>query len=201
MQHPLLLYSFNNFNQVNNQGKPHSQHYKTYKPHLLAALLTLRAITAPQSTGEQPSGDIVVKDGVKLNTNFIDDAIFKILSNYTILPSDLFAKVAKRSDRPSPPKTVTAEVASIIKSPGGGKDGLFYHGDSRPPAVVFAKGFSPQGSNQDLQNHLSFVSNSGLVSVTQSPQTAERYAFSRSADGATKGHIYVINAKDLPDGY
>ncbi|KAM0664908.1 hypothetical protein ACQRIU_006292 [Beauveria bassiana] len=169
--------------------------------HLLAALLALGAVAAPQSTGEQPSGDIVVEDGVEFDTNFIDDAIFEILSNYTILPSDPYAEVTKRSDPPPPPKTVTAEVASKMKSPGGGKDGLFYRGDSRPPAVVFAEGFSPQGSNQNLQNHLSFAGNSGLVSVTRSPQTAERYAFGRGADGATKGYIYVINAGDLPDGY
>ncbi|KAM3447261.1 hypothetical protein MY5147_010026 [Beauveria neobassiana] len=89
------------------------------------------------------------------------------------MPSDLYAEVTKRSDPPLPPKTVTAEVASKMKSPGGGKDGLFYRGDSRPPAVVFAEGFSPQGSNQNLQNHLSFAGNSGLVSVTRSPQPAE----------------------------
>ncbi|KAM3471130.1 hypothetical protein MY8738_009459 [Beauveria namnaoensis] len=135
------------------------------EPHLLAALLALGAVAAPQSTGEQPSGDIVVEDGVELDTNFIDDAIFEILSNYTILPRDPYAEVTNRSDPPPPPKTVTAEVASKMKSPGGGKDGLFYRGDSRPPAVVFAEGFSPQGSNQNLQNHLSFAGNSGLVSV------------------------------------
>ncbi|EJP63775.1 uncharacterized protein BBA_07419 [Beauveria bassiana ARSEF 2860] len=165
------------------------------------ALLALGVIAAPQSTGEQSSGDIVVEDGVELDTNFIDDAIFEILSNYTMLPSDPSSEVAELREGPPTPTTVTAEVASKMKSPGGGKDGLFYRGDSRPPAVIFAEGFSPQGSNKDLQNHLNFGGNSGLVSVSRSPQTAEGYAFGRSADGATKGYIYVINAKDLPDGY
>ncbi|KAM3453103.1 hypothetical protein MY3296_004030 [Beauveria thailandica] len=171
------------------------------QPYLLAALLALRAVAAPQSTAEQAGGDIVVDDGVQLDINFIDDPIFEILSNYTLLPSDPNAEVAEIRERPPPPKTITAEVASKMKSPGGGKDGLFYRGDSRPPAVIFAEGFAPQGTNKDLHNHLSFGGNSGLVSVTRSPQTAERYAFGRSADGATKGYIYVINGKDLPDGY
>ncbi|KID80909.1 Heat-labile enterotoxin IIA, A chain [Metarhizium guizhouense ARSEF 977] len=171
------------------------------QPHLLAALLALRAVAAPQSTAEPPSADLVVEDGVELDGNFIDDPMFEILSNYTVLPSDPNAEVAEIRERPPPPKTVTAEVASKMKSPGGGKDGLFYRGDSRPPAVVFAEGFSPQGTNKDLLNHLSFGGNSGLVSVSRNPQQADLYAFGRSADGATKGYMYVINAKDLPDGY
>ncbi|KIE02728.1 Heat-labile enterotoxin IIA, A chain, partial [Metarhizium majus ARSEF 297] len=171
------------------------------QPHLLAALLALRAVAAPQSTAEPPSADLVVEDDVELDGNFIDDPIFEILSHYTVLPSDPNAEVVEIRERRSPPETVTAEVASKMKSPGGGKDGLFYRGDSRPPAAVFVEGFAPQGTNTDLGNHLSFRGNSGLVSVTRSPQQADLYAFGRSADGATKGYMYVINAKDIPDGY
>ncbi|TQV99908.1 hypothetical protein V2A60_005330 [Cordyceps javanica] len=171
--------------------------------HLLTALLALRAVAAPQS-GEVPSADldgIVVEDGVELDLDFIDDPFFEILSNYTILPSDPAAEVAEIRERPPPPTTVTAEAASKMKAPGGGKKGLFYRGDSRPPSVIFAEGFGPQGSDKSLHNHLSFAGNSGLVSLTRSPETAEAYAFGRSGDKATKGYIYVIAPKDVPDGY
>ncbi|KAM0742715.1 hypothetical protein ACQRIT_002892 [Beauveria bassiana] len=171
------------------------------QPHIFAALLALRAVAAPQPTGEQPNANLVVEDGVELDLNFIDDPIFEILSNYTILPSDLNAEVAEIRERPPPPKTVTAEVASKMKSPGGGKDGLLYRGDSRPPSVIFAQGFEPQGNNKDLQNHLNFGGKSGLVSVSRSPEAAESYAFGRSGEKKTKGYIYVINPVDVPEGY
>ncbi|KAM3509237.1 hypothetical protein MY11210_006420, partial [Beauveria gryllotalpidicola] len=171
------------------------------QPHLLAALLALRVVAAPQSTAQQPNAHIVVEDGVELDLNFIDDAIFEILSNYTILRSDPNAELAEFRERPRPPKTVTAEVASNMESPGGGKDGLFYRGDSRPPAVIFAEGFTPQGTNKELKNHLSFGGNSGLVSVSRSPKAAERFAFGRSANQAVKGYIYIIHPKNIPNGY
>ncbi|PQK18120.1 hypothetical protein BB8028_0012g00170 [Beauveria bassiana] len=99
------------------------------------------------------------------------------------------------------PPTVTAEVAAKMKAPGGGEKGVFYRGDSRPPSVIFAEGFAPQSSDKSLRYHLSFVGNSGLVSLSRSPETADSYVFGRSGEKATKGYIYVIAPKDVPDGY
>ncbi|EGX89650.1 hypothetical protein CCM_07902 [Cordyceps militaris CM01] len=172
------------------------------QPHLLAALLALRAFAAPQSAGEEPSVDvdgIVVEDGVELDSNFIVDPIFEILSDYTTMPE--IQPLASRQSPPSDPSTVTAEVASKMKAPGGGEKGVFYRGDSRPPSVIFSEGFGPQGSDKSLRNHLSFVGNSGLVSLSRSPETAESYAFGRSGEKLQTGYVYVIAPKDLPDGY
>ncbi|KAJ4148579.1 hypothetical protein LMH87_003043 [Akanthomyces muscarius] len=177
------------------------------QPYLLAALFALRAVALPQSADEQPSTElsgVVVEDGVELDSNFITEPFFEILSNYTEQLGNLSApaeqKLAERQS-PNDPATVTAEAAAKMKAPGGGKDGLFYRGDSRPPSVIFSSGFTPQGSDMSLRNHLSFAGNSGLVSLSRDPQTAQSYALGRSADKAQKGYIYVVAAKDVPNGY
>ncbi len=177
------------------------------QPYLLAALFVLRAVALPQSADEQPSTElsgVVVEDGVELDSNFITEPFFEILSNYTEQLGNLSApaeqKLAERQS-PNDPATVTAEAAAKMKAPGGGKDGLFYRGDSRPPSVIFSSGFTPQGSDMSLRNHLSFAGNSGLVSLSRDPQTAQSYALGRSADKAQKGYIYVVAAKDVPNGY
>ncbi|OAR00532.1 hypothetical protein LLEC1_00489 [Akanthomyces lecanii] len=178
------------------------------QPHLLAALFPLRAVALPQSAEEQPNtaiSGIVVEDGVELDSDFITEPIFEILSKYNEQLSKVSAaaeqKLAGRQSPLDNPATVTAEVASKLKSTGGGKDGLFYRGDSRPPSVIFSTGFRPQGYDTSLHNHLSFVGNSGLVSLTRDPDTAQSYTLGRSGNTARKGYVYVIAAKDIPDGY
>ncbi|XWX00430.1 hypothetical protein V2A60_008450 [Cordyceps javanica] len=174
------------------------------QPRLLSALLALHAIAVAHTRGEYPIADvegIVVEDGVELDSNFIVDPIFDILSNNTTMPNIPDPAVAARQAPPSDPTTVTAEVAAKIEAPGGGVKGVFYRGDSRPPSFIFTKGFAPQGGDKSLRNHLSFVGNSGLVSLSRSPETAESYAFGRSGEKTTKGYIYVISPKDVPDGY
>lgn len=176
------------------------------QPGFLAALFALGAVAAPQSADEpftEISG-VVVEDGVELDSDFIVEPIFEILANYTEMPSvQTMTEGQQLAERQNPngPATVTAESASHMKAPGGGEKGVFYRGDSRPPSIIFDTGFAPQGSDMSLRNHLSFAGNSGLVSLSRSPETAEQYAFGRSADKAQKGYIYVIAAKDVPDGY
>ncbi|KAK8912212.1 hypothetical protein VCV18_012703 [Metarhizium anisopliae] len=95
---------------------------------------------------------------------------------------------------------MSADEASQIKV-SGGKQGVFYRGDSRSPAEVFKSGFTPQGGDTNLQHHLSFAGNSGFISVTRSPQSAERYAFGRTGAQKDKGYIYVIAPNDVPRGF
>ncbi|KAM3528351.1 hypothetical protein NHJ13051_002475 [Beauveria bassiana] len=178
------------------------------QPHLLSALLALQAVTAPQSADEQlspePTGTIVTDDGIELDTSFITEPFFEILSNYTDLlnstvDANLHASVERLRVRA--PSVVTAETASKMKAPGHGAQGVFFRGDSRPPSLIFATGFQPQGSDPSLINHLSFAGNSGFVSLTRNPHTAEQYAFGRTGSKKEKGYIYVIASKNVPDGY
>ncbi|KAM3503346.1 hypothetical protein MY11210_008755 [Beauveria gryllotalpidicola] len=178
------------------------------QPHLVAALLALQAVAAPQSPDEQPSpeptGAIVMDDGIELDTSFITEPFFEILSNYTdslnsTVKADLHAPVQRLRARD--PMVVTAEEASKMKVPGGGEKGLFFRGDSRPPSVIFSRGFEPQGSDPSLRNHLSLAGNSGLVSLSRSPQAAERYAFGRTGDKKEKGYVYAVSHKNVPNGY
>lgn len=103
--------------------------------------------------------------------------------------------------QPTNPPKISAEEASTKSVPGGGKSGVFYRGDSRSPAEIFKTGFAPQGADKSLQNHLSFVGGSGLVSLSRSRKSAESYAFGRSAENNQKGYIYVMVPKDIPNGY
>ncbi|OAA38438.1 Heat-labile enterotoxin IIA, A chain [Beauveria brongniartii RCEF 3172] len=178
------------------------------QPRLLAALLALQAVAAPQSPDEQPSpeptGTIVTDDGIELDTSFITEPFFEILSNYTDLlnstvDANLHAPVERLRARAL--RVVTAEAASKMKAPGHGAQGVFFRGDSRPPSLIFATGFQPQGSDPSLINHLSFAGNSGFVSLTRNPHTAEQYAFGRTGGKTEKGYIYVISYKNVPDGY
>ncbi|KAM0743828.1 hypothetical protein ACQRIT_001142 [Beauveria bassiana] len=178
------------------------------QPYLLAALLALQAVAAPQSPDEQPSpeptGIIVTDDGIELDTSFITEPFFEILSNYTdilnsTVDANLHAPVERLKARA--PRVVTAETASKMKAPGHGAQGVFFRGDSRPPSLIFATGFQPKGSDPSLINHLSFAGNSGFVSLTRNPHTAEQYAFGRTGSKKEKGYIYVIAHKNVPDGY
>ncbi|KAM3438363.1 hypothetical protein NHJ13734_004236 [Beauveria thailandica] len=178
------------------------------QPHLLAALLALQAVAAPQSPGEQPSpeptGTIVTDNGIELDTSFITEPFFEILSNYTDLLNNTFdtnLHAPVESLRARAPRVVTAEAASKMKAPGHGAQGVFFRGDSRPPSLIFATGFQPLGNDPSLINHLSFAGNSGLVSLTRNPHTAEQYAFGRTGGKTEKGYIYVISYKNVPDGY
>lgn len=103
--------------------------------------------------------------------------------------------------QPTNPPKISAQEASTKSVPGGGKSGVFYRGDSRPPAEIFKTGFAPQGTDRDLRNHLSFVGGSGLVSVSRSRKSAESYAFGRSAKNNQRGYIYVMVPKNMPNGY
>ncbi|OAA36852.1 Bordetella pertussis toxin A [Metarhizium rileyi] len=96
---------------------------------------------------------------------------------------------------------MSASEASRIKAPRGGKPGIFYRGDSRSPLEVFNSGFTPRGHDTSLEHHLSFAGESGLVSLTRSPQTAEAYAFGRTGEKQTKGYIYIVAPKGVPEGY
>ncbi|KAM3505955.1 hypothetical protein MY10362_002645 [Beauveria mimosiformis] len=179
------------------------------QPHLLAALLALQAVAAPQSPDEQPSpneptGNIVTDNGIELDTSFITEPFFEILSNYTDLlnstfDANLHAPVERLRARAA--SVVTAEAASKMKAPGHAAQGVLFRGDSRPPSLIFATGFQPQGSDRSLTHHLSFAGNSGFVSLTRNPQTAEQYAFGRTGGKTEKGYIYVIAYKNVPDGY
>ncbi|OAA56388.1 hypothetical protein ISF_07456 [Cordyceps fumosorosea ARSEF 2679] len=170
------------------------------QPHLLAALLALGVIAAPQAVSDEPFPElegVVTEDGIELDSTFVVDPIFEILSNYTVLPD----KVTARQAPPANPQTTTADAASKIKAPGGGEKGVFYRGDSRPPSVIFAEGFAPQGNNPSLRDHLGFAGNSGLVSLTRDPSRAEHYAFGRTGAKTEKGYVYVVSTKDVPDGF
>ncbi|PHH59375.1 putative enterotoxin [Ophiocordyceps australis] len=66
---------------------------------------------------------------------------------------------------------------------------------------IFQNGFTSQGSDTDLQKHLSFVGESGYISVTRSLSTAQDYAFGRQASQQNTGYIFIISPENLPDGH
>ncbi|EFY93317.1 hypothetical protein MAC_00555 [Metarhizium acridum CQMa 102] len=101
----------------------------------------------------------------------------------------------------NPPKIISAEEGSKLKSTGTGKTGVFYRGDSRPPSEIFASGFQPQSGNTNLQHHLEFKGDSAFVSLSRSPESAQNYASGRSANNSQKGYIHVIAPKDVPEGH
>ncbi|KID64677.1 uncharacterized protein G6M90_00g111960 [Metarhizium brunneum] len=175
------------------------------KAHQWLAVFALSSLAAPEHTNLLPSQSNRVRNSGGFD---IDPA----LSNKTalgIIPDNYDA--VKRRDlvlrgdilkrqAPTSPSTMSADGASQIKV-SGGKQGVLYHGDSRPPAEVFKSGFTPQGGDTNLQHHLSFTGNSAFTSVTRSPQSAERYAFGWTGAQKHKGYIYVIAPKDVPRGY
>lgn len=169
-------------------------------------LLALGASAAPQATDElaaEPTG-VVTVDGVQLDSAYITEPMFEIVASNSLPVGERTvhgSRYIHRRQAPPNPPTVTAGEAAKIKVPGGGKPGVFYRGDSRPPSEIFKSGFAPQGKDMNLQHHLSFVGDSGLVSLTRSPKAAEQYAFGRTGQKADKGYIYVIAPKDVREGY
>lgn len=84
--------------------------------------------------------------------------------------------------------------------------GFFFRGDSRPPMTadhqgIFDTGFLPQGTNTDLQAHLSFRGDSAYISTSRSDITAQRYMFGRTGQHQHEGFLYVIAPDALPAGY
>ncbi|MFI1963736.1 hypothetical protein ACH429_06295 [Streptomyces pathocidini] len=78
----------------------------------------------------------------------------------------------------------------------GSSKGKAYRGDSRDPDKVFKEGFKSQGSDGNLDNHLSFRGNSGYVSTSLDKGAAQRYSFGRSSDPAHesgKGYLYKVD--------
>ncbi|PHH73546.1 hypothetical protein CDD82_5388 [Ophiocordyceps australis] len=107
-----------------------------------------------------------------------------------------------RRDKPDGRReSIPAEQASKEEVPDGSDVGIFFRGDSRAPEEVFRDGFRPQGTNMDLQQHLSFAGGSGYVSLSRSLAASRRYAFGRSADGNRQGYVYVVVPEQLPEGY
>lgn len=98
-----------------------------------------------------------------------------------------------------------AHAVSKIRVPKSPK-GFFFRGDNRTPTGadgtgVFDTGFVPQGTNPDLNRHLSFAGNSAYVSTSRSDIAAQSYMFGRTGMRTRQGFLYVIAPDDLPDGY
>lgn len=173
----------------------------------LVALCALRAVAAPQppNAPEFDDSNVLSVDGVEVEGNIIIKPIFDILSdqNGRVATAGSRGEAADllRRTKPATPATISAAEASKAKMPGLGERGLFYRGDPRSYTEIFQKGFTPQGSDMNLQHHLSFTGKSGFVSVTRSPTTAEIYAFGRTDAKVEKGYIYVIAPEGMPDGY
>ncbi|KJZ80020.1 hypothetical protein HIM_00734 [Hirsutella minnesotensis 3608] len=83
----------------------------------------------------------------------------------------------------------------------GSPKGIFYRGDTRPPAVIFKEGFTPRGTDMNLDNHLNFKGESGYISVSRSRDEAIRYAFARQGEGVQKSYVYTIAPQNLHEGY
>lgn len=170
----------------------------------LVALCALRTVAAPQppNAAESDESNVLSVDGIEVEGNVIIKPIFDILSyqNGRVAAAGLGDEAADILRRTTP-ATISAAEASKAKMPGLRENGLFYRGDPRPYTEIFQKGFTPQGSDMNLQHHLSFTGNSGFVSVTRSPSTAEIYAFGRTDTKVEKGYIYVIAPEGMPDGY
>lgn len=111
-----------------------------------------------------------------------------------------FGSFQKRQN-PMKYRLSSAEEVGKLPDPFGGKRGIFFRGDSRPPSEIFRDGFVPKGKNTNLVRHLSFEGPSGLVSLSKSIFSAGRYAFGRPADGNQKGYIYVIAHSGVPRGF
>lgn len=175
------------------------------KAYQLLALFALEAIAAPQATSLASVAPNPIPTGLDIDPPIVGKTVFDI-----VLDTD--EEVAKRNvasarnffERQAPDNKlpiISAEEASRKPAPGGGKSGVFYRGDSRPPSQIFKEGFKPQGLDDNLRNHLAFAGDSAFVSLSRSPESAERYAFGRAADKAQTGYIYVLAPKDVPDGY
>lgn len=89
------------------------------------------------------------------------------------------------------PVTTASDAA---KKGGDAPEGFFLRGDSRNPDTVFQEGFTPQGNDQSLRNHLSFAGNSAYIPLTRTTTTAQSYAFGRTGSGSTTGYVYLISA-------
>lgn len=176
---------------------------RTYQLLSLSAVLSSAASWGIKRAPLEPNLDLSVDitNAIDIDPDIIGKTVFEIIpddkasfEDNSISRRDVFSRQA-----PGNPALRSAEEVSKIKAPGTSKSGVFYRGDSRPPEEIFKSGFKPQGDNTKLQDHLDFKANSGLVSVSRSREATYRYMFGR--DNSPKGYVYVIAAKDMPDGY
>ncbi|KFG81382.1 hypothetical protein MANI_016364 [Metarhizium anisopliae] len=190
------------------------------KAYQWLVVLAIRALAAPLVTSPHFAEQSVVQssDGFQNASAPVGKTCLQVSPNHnTTLNTRNFllgGAILKRQASPKhtasrpaklPPieehPVISAKEASRIKLPGGGKPGVFYRGDSRPPEQVFASGFAPRGHDLSLQRHLSFVGESGLVSLSRSRRSAEGYAFGRTGAKTGRGYVYVVSPTDVPDGY
>ncbi|KID74507.1 uncharacterized protein G6M90_00g111710 [Metarhizium brunneum] len=178
---------------------------RAYQLLSLSAMLSSAASWGIKRAALEPNLDLSVDitNDINIDPDIIGKALFEIIpdekarnEDNPISRRDVFSR-----QEPGNPTLRSAEEVSKIKAPGTSKSGVFYRGDSRPPEEIFKSGFKPQGENTNLQNHLDFKPNSGLVSVSRSREATYGYMFGRSADKNPKGYVYVIAAKDMPNGY
>ncbi|KAF4509822.1 hypothetical protein G6O67_001764 [Ophiocordyceps sinensis] len=116
-------------------------------------------------------------------------------------PASPVEPLARREKLDGRRDATPAEDAASKTVPDGSTVGVFFRGDSREPSEIFASGFAPQGSDMDLQRHLSLVGGSGYVSLSRSRPAASRYAHGRTGSLSETGHVYVVGPLDVPDGY
>ncbi|KAK2603894.1 hypothetical protein QQS21_003929 [Conoideocrella luteorostrata] len=148
-----------------------------------------------------------ITDALDISPTLFGETVFSIIDDnseerntHELATSDDHLKVSKRQN----PRKIFlsfAEEASKHPVPFGGRTGVFFRGDSRPPSEVFKHGFQPLGTNTNLISHLSFQTPSGLVSLTRSHFAAQKYAFGRPADNNKIGYVYVIAHTDVPRGF
>ncbi|OAQ59541.1 peptidase cysteine/serine, trypsin-like protein [Pochonia chlamydosporia 170] len=153
------------------------------RAYQLLAFCVVEAIAAPWSTNLSPGVPSTAHTGVDIDLADITSS------------QDSFRRQA-----PLPAKISSAEDSKKA-APGGGKLGVLYRGDSRPPDEIFRIGFTPKGNDRSLQGKLSFHVNSAYVSTSRSPVAASMYAFGQTDNRQPTGYIYVLAPDGVPDGY
>lgn len=123
-----------------------------------------------------------------------------ILMSLMLVNTQVFAN--KIDGRHEASKAADIAKIKVKNSPKG----FFFRGDSRPPKAdggrgIFVTGFEPQGTNPDLNAHLSFRGDSAYVSTSRSDIAAQMYMFGRSSEHHSEGYLYVIGPDDLNEGY
>lgn len=176
------------------------------KSYQLLALFALEAIAAPKASKLLPAvpvpGAAAIITSPDIDPTVIGKTVFDAILDDSQLATKSRAGLSRdifKRQSPANPPTISAKEASEKSASGGGKSGVFYRGDSRPPEEIFKSGFQPWGDVKSLQNHLEFKPGSGLVSLSRSPEAAQRYAFGR--DKKATGYIYVIAPNNVPNGY
>lgn len=173
---------------------------RTYQ---LLAFCVVEAIAAPWSTNLSPGVPSTAHTGVDIDLADISKTIFNTVLNKIDLVTKRITASSQDSFRrqaPLPAKISSAEVSKKA-APGGGKLGVLYRGDSRPPDEIFRIGFTPKGNDRSLQGKLSFHVNSAYVSTSRSPVAASMYAFGQTDNRQPTGYIYVLAPDGVPDGY